>query len=152
EDGHVGPQPSPDAAHLQADDSRPDQAEALGHLPDRERPIVAEDQLLVEVRAGQRPRVRARSDDDVLRFNCLCIYFYLYFFFFSRNKTASSVKERNLVLLEQIQDPVVAALDDLFLALDHLREIELEPLHLDAVLGEVVPGLLEVLGGLQQRL
>ena len=48
--------------------------------------------------------------------------------------------------------PSLFGLHDLVLALEHLREVELQALHLDAVLGEVVAGLLEVLGGLQQRL
>jgi hypothetical protein len=62
------------------------------------------------------------------------------------------VEELDLVLLEEVEDAVVARLHHLVLALEHLREVELEALHLHAVVGELVPGLLVVLRGLQQRL
>src|SRR5262249_10424933 len=67
-------------------------------------------------------------------------------------ETAPAVEKLDFVLLEEIEDAVVAALHHLVLALQHRREVEVEALHLDAVLGEVMPGLLVVLGGLQQRL
>src|SRR6266700_1840378 len=68
------------------------------------------------------------------------------------HEAAAAVEERDLVLLEQVDDAVVARLHHLVLAPEHLGEIELEALHAHAVIGEVMPGLLEVLGGLQQGL
>src|SRR5438445_469986 len=67
------------------------------------------------------------------------------------HEAAAAVEERDFVLLEEIDDAVVARLYDLVLALEHLGEIELETLHAHPVLGEAMPGLLEVLRGLQQR-
>src|SRR2546425_351228 len=67
-------------------------------------------------------------------------------------EAAAAVKERDLVLLEEIDDSIVARLHHLVLALEHLREVELQALHAHAVLGEAMPGLLEILRGLQQRL
>src|SRR3954469_1631628 len=61
-------------------------------------------------------------------------------------------QELDLVLAEEIGDAVVARFHRLVLALEHLREVEVEPFHLDAVVGKLVAGLLVVLGGLQQRL
>ena len=48
--------------------------------------------------------------------------------------------------------PSLFASTILSLRLSIVREVELQALHLDAVVGEVVPGLLVVLRGLQQRL
>src|SRR2546421_3167016 len=62
------------------------------------------------------------------------------------------MEELDLVLAEKKEDAVVARLHHLVLALEHLREIELEPVHLHAVIGELMAGLLEIFGGLQQRL
>ena len=61
-------------------------------------------------------------------------------------------KNVDLVLLEQVQDAVVVLRDDLVLAREHLRDVDREALDLDAVLGEGMAGVLEVLGRLQQRL
>ena len=62
------------------------------------------------------------------------------------------MEERDLVLLEQVQDAVVVLRDDLVLARQHLRDVDREALDLDAVVGERMAGVLEVLRRLQQRL
>ncbi len=123
-------------------------AEALRHLGNGERPVVAEDQLLVECRARQRARHRSGRDDHVLRSQSLVLC--------AGNRdlasvrarlgeAAAAVKERDLVLLEKVHHAVVAGLHHPVFALEHLRKVELKALHAHAVLGKAVPRLLEVL-------
>lgn len=62
------------------------------------------------------------------------------------------MEEADLVLLEQVQDAVVVLLHDGVLAADHLRHVDLHVGGRDAVLGEMLVGMLEMFRGLQQRL
>ncbi len=152
EDRHLRPEPAPHAAHFQSNDPCADDAEASGHLGKGERPIVAEDQLLVECRPRQRAGTRAGGDDDVARREGLSGHGDFAAFAPGFDEAPAAVEEGDLVLLEEIGDAVVARLHDLVLALEHLDEVELETLHAHAVFGEAMPGLLEILRGLQQRL
>src|SRR5207253_11076135 len=70
----------------------------------------------------------------------------------SARESARAVKERNLVLLEEIQDTVVVLPHDLVLACQHACNVDGETFYVDAVLAESVARVLEVLRGLQQRL
>src|SRR6266496_505256 len=145
----------PHAAHLQADDAGADDAQALRYLGNFERSGIAENQFLVESRPRQRSRVRSRRHDHVLRGESFVLRALDGDFTAVRaglHEAAAAVEERDLVLLEQVDDAVVARLHHLVLAPEHLGEIELEALHAHAVIGEVMPGLLEVLGGLHQGL
>src|SRR5690606_10684048 len=65
---------------------------------------------------------------------------------------AAAMEERNLVFLEQIKDAVIILLDDAILALEHLRQIQRQARHTDAMLGKGMPGMFVVLGRLQQCL
>jgi hypothetical protein len=62
------------------------------------------------------------------------------------------MEEGDLVLLEQIEDAVVVLLDHGVLAAEHLRQIEAQLADADAVIGEMLAGVLVVLARLQQRL
>ena len=61
-------------------------------------------------------------------------------------------KNCDLVLLEEVDDAVVVLLHDRLLARHHLRHVDRQVREADAVVGEVMAGLLEVLRRLQQRL
>src|SRR3990167_8231693 len=65
---------------------------------------------------------------------------------------ATAVEEADLVLLEQVQDAIVVLLHNLVLAAHHLGHVHRHLAGADAVLGEVLVGVLEMLGRLQQRL
>ena len=148
EDRHLRAEPPPHAAHFQPDHARADDAEALRHLGNGERPVVAEDQLLVECRARQRPRYRSGRDDHVLRGKGFVLRAFDGDFAAvgaGLHEAAAAVKERDLVLLEEVNHAVIARLHHLVFALEHLRKVELEAFHAHAVLGEAVPRLLEVL-------
>src|SRR2546427_116340 len=152
EDRHLRPEPAPHASHFQPDHARADDAEALRHLGNGERTVVAEDQLLVECRPRQSAGTRAGGDDDVARREGLSAHGDFAAFGPGFDEAPAAVEEGDLVLLEEIGDAVVARLHHLVLAPEHLDEVELQALHAHAVLGEAVPGLLEVLRGLQQCL
>ena len=62
------------------------------------------------------------------------------------------MKERDLVLLEQVEDAVVVLLHHVLLAREHFFQVKGEAFDLDAVLGKVVPGVVVMLRGLQQGL
>src|SRR5207253_7767489 len=56
----------------------------------------------------------------------------------SARESARAVKERNLVLLEEIQDTVVVLPHDLVLACQHACNVDGETFYVDAVLAESV--------------
>src|SRR6185437_15346545 len=105
EDRDRRPEAAPDAAHLESDDTRADDAEPLRHDRHRERARIVEDALVVERDAGQRARRRARRDDDVARAerrrarpvdgNAPAIAVLA-------GERAAAVERRDLVLLEEI--------------------------------------------------
>src|SRR5581483_908246 len=132
--------------------ARADDAEASWHLGERERASVAEDQLFIELDAGQRARIRTGGDDDMLCLDGILATRDLVAVGALAGEAAAPMEKLDLVLAEKEGDAVVARLHHALLALVHLREVELEALHLDAVLGELVAGLLVILRGLQQRL
>ncbi len=61
------------------------------------------------------------------------------------------MKKLDLVLLEQEHDAVVVLLDDLVFAREQLGDIDGEALDLDAVLRELVTGVVVVFRGRQHR-
>ena len=71
---------------------------------------------------------------------------------FGRDKRAAAVEESNLVLFEQVQDTIVVLLHDSVFAGQHLGYVHLHAGGGDAVLGEVMVGVVKMLAGLQQGL
>ena len=67
EDRHVRSQPTPHAAHFESDHSRSDNAQALGHVWNRQSPFVVENTLVVEGRSAKRAGPGASRDDHVFR-------------------------------------------------------------------------------------
>jgi hypothetical protein len=124
----------------------------LRRVGDGQRAVVREDVLLVERRAGQRAGGGAGGHDHVLRRDGFRAGHELVALAARLHERAAAVEERHLVLLEEEQDAVVVLLHHLVLAGQHLRDVDREPRHVDAVVGEVLRGVLVVLGRLQQRL
>ncbi len=156
EHGRLRAQPAPHAAHLEPDHARADHPQSLRDLRHRERAGVVQHPHVVERDAGQRARRRSRGDDHVRCHELgglfavdldgppgICA---------AAGERAAAMEERDLVLAEQEQDAVVVLADDLLLARLHPRHVDREAVDRDAVVGEAVPRVLEVLGGLQQRL
>lgn len=113
-----------------------------------------ENQFFVERRIRQRARIGAGRDDDVLalerfvrstrdgNFIAIRIGFH---------ERAAAMEKADLVLLEQVQNAVIVLLDHAILAAHHLREVELDALDLDTMLGHAVMRVLIMLGRLQHR-
>ena len=60
------------------------------------------------------------------------------------------MKERHFVLFEQVQNAIVVLLHNIVFAGNHLGHIHADAFHLDAVIGKVMIGLIEVFRRLQQ--
>ena len=105
------------------------------------------------VDARQRRDVGAGGDDDVLGLQRLRLAVVaLDLDLAGRGDAARADNRVDLVLLEQEFDALDVAADPLVLERHHRGKIELRRCHADAQLGEAVPGLVEQLGGMQQRL
>ena len=68
-----------------------------------------------------------------------------------RDQCPTPVKERDLVLLEQIQDAVVVLLDDRVFSFKHFLKIKAQAFDFYAMIGKRMACVLKVLGRLQQR-
>ena len=152
---HFGTQAAPHAAHLQPDHARANDAQPLGHGAHAQCAVVAEDVDLVKRRAGQRAGAGAGGDDDLSarqRFGLASCHGNFVAAIHRLDKGAAAMKERDLVLLEQVQDAVVVLLDHGILAANHLGHVHLQVFEADAMLAKVLDRVLVVLGRLQQRL
>jgi hypothetical protein len=65
---------------------------------------------------------------------------------------AVPMEELDLIFAEQICDAVIVLLDHVGFAREHSRKIESQPLDLNAVVRELVTGMLVILRRLQERL
>src|SRR6185436_17506983 len=132
EDRDFRPETPPDAAELQADDARPDHAEALRDRREGERPLVVADDLVVDDRVRQLPRLRPGRDDHVLRLDRLLARL-------DRVAVAAALElaeaadPLDLVLLEEELDALRHLGDDGVLARLHLRHVDLDAGDRDAV-------------------
>jgi hypothetical protein len=152
EDGDLGAEALPDAAQFEADDAGADDAEALRHGVEGERAGVVADQLVVDGDAVEVARARAGGDDDVLGRHDLAGDVDLPAVLAAADELAVAGQQRDLVLLEQALDATGELGDDVVLALDHGLDVDGDVARRDAVHDEAVAGVVEVLGGLQQRL
>ena len=155
QDRDLGAQATPDRTHLQTDHARADQAELFRQRTDAQRAVIREHLLFIEGCTGQGPRGGAGGQHDLLahqRFLSRAADLDLVAAVDRFHKRATTMKKADLVFLEQVQDAVVVLLDDTVLARDHLRHVHAHVGDGDAVLGEVVIGLVKMFGRLQQRL
>ena len=155
EDGHFRTQTAPDRAHFQANHAGTNQTQLLGHCAHLQGAIVGQHVDFIERDARQRAGVRSGGHNDVVAGDSF-FSSTRYFDFVARigrlHEGATSVQEGDLVLFQQVQNPVVVLLNDGVLAGNHLGHVHLHVFGADAVLGEVVVGMVEMLAGLQQRL
>ena len=152
EDRDLGAEALPDAAQLEADDAGADDAEALRHGVEGERAGVVANQLVVDGNAVEVARARAGGDDDVLRHHHFAGDVHFPAVLAAAGELAVAGQQRDLVLLEQALDAAGELGDDVVLALDHGPDVDPDVVDGDAVHDEAVAGIVEVLGGLQQRL
>jgi hypothetical protein len=101
---------------------------------------------------GRWRALRAGGDDDVGGFDDLAIDVDAPAVVLAADELAVAGQQRDLVLLEQALDAAGELGDDVVLALDHGRHVDLDALRRDAVHLEAVLGFLVELGRAQQRL
>ena len=150
---HLRAEPPPHRAELEPDHAGADHQQPLRHLVEHQRAGRGDDALLVDLDALEPRDVRAGGDDDRLGLERLRLAVGgLHLDLAGRGDAADALKGLDLVLLEQERDALDVAVDALVLELHHRGEIELRRADVDAHLAEGVAGLLEELGGMQQRL
>ena len=145
--GDLGAEPPPDRTHFQADHARADQAQLLRHVLDSQRAVVGQNPVFVERYAGQRTGTGSGGQDDVFRadsFRRGASHTDLVASIGLACEAGAAMEETDLVLLEQKQDAVVVLFDDLVLARQHLADVDREALDLNAVVGEMMAGLVEI--------
>jgi hypothetical protein len=123
------------------------------HLVERQRAGRRHDALLVDLDALQPGNVRAGSDDDVLGLDGLSLAVIARHLDLSGPQYLSLAPDDvDLVLLHQEVDALDVAVDALLLEIHHRGQIEFWRGDADAHFGKRMPGLLEHLGSVQQRL
>ena len=149
----LGAEPAPYAAQLQADHAGADHAKALRHGVELQRTGVVDDVLAVEFRERQLDRHRTGSQDHVGgRDGLLAAVVAGDLDLVAFQQLAGAEVAGDLVGLEQLGHAAGELLDDLFLAPDEGLEVDLGILDGDAVHGKIVREVVELLGGIEQRL
>jgi hypothetical protein len=153
DDGHLRAQPRPDRPHLEPDNARADDEQALGHFLERQRAGGGDDLFLVDLDARQVHRDRAGRNDDVLGLDGLARPLV------GRHQDAPRRADRadaaeggDLVLLEQEIDARDIGGHGVVLVRHHLLQVELGRRDVDAERLELVAGFLEELRSMQQGL
>jgi hypothetical protein len=127
--------------------------ELAGDLLQRQRTGRGHDALLVDFDALQPRDIRACGNHDVLGFDRLSLAVGAgHFDLACAEDLALAHQHVDLVLLHQELDALDVAVDALLLEVHHRGQIELRRGNTDAHLGKGVPGFLEHLGRVQQRL
>ena len=154
QDRHLGAEPPPHAAELQADDSGADDAEALRHLREREGAFVVDDTVPVDLGDGDPDRNRAGGEDDVPRGQGPNVVGAV-----QGDLDPSTALEAcdsgdrfDLVLAQQAGDSAGQGPHHLVLAREHPAEVELHVAGLDAVRGQQMAHVVVVVRGVEQRL
>jgi hypothetical protein len=110
------------------------------------------DDLVVDRDSRQVARLGTGGDDDVGGFDDLAVDIDAPAVVLAADELAVAGQQRDLVLLEQALDAACELGDDVVLALDHCRHVDLDALRRDAVHLEAVLRFFVKLGGAQQRL
>ncbi len=155
DDGHLRAQTLPHRSKLQPDHAGADHDEPGGNLLQRDAARGCDDRLLVEIdlHARRRRRFGARGDDDVARLQrCDGAVIGDHVHLAGALDHAAAVERLDLVLLEQEADAVHVRRDGVVLVFHHRGHVELRLADDDAERGQLVGGLREHLGCVQQRL
>src|SRR5690606_14889856 len=148
----LGAEPAPHGPELEPDVASADHHEMAGDLRISEGFRAGADAVPVELDAGQRGDLAARGDDDVLRRELGGALLTLDDERRPAREAPTPEVAGHLVLAEEEVDPVGQPRDDVVLALQHRRQVQLHRADLDPELPERVPGLVVTLAGLEERL
>ena len=143
----------PHRAEFEADHAGADDQEARRHLVERQRAGGRHDPLLVDLDALQPRNIGAGGDDDIFGLDRLRLAVATgHFDLAGAEDLAGTADDFDLVLLHQELDALDVTVDALLLEVHHGRQIELRRGNADAHLRKGMPGFLEHLGRMQQRL
>ena len=153
EDGHLAAETGPDAAELEADDARADDAEPPRHGVEFEG-VPRIDDVFSIVRSGrQTDGRRARRQHDMLRLqDLLRAIGRRHLHAVARQEPPVALDAHRAGGFQERGNAVGHGLDDGCAPLLHLRKIELDVADLDAMLRELVLRAVIQFGGLEQRL
>ena len=154
DDGDLGTEPPPHRAELDADVAAADDDHRLRHALQVERAGRADDAFLIHLDARKCHHLGAGGDDDVLALQHPRLAAVLRGDLdgVGAGKARRAQHVLDLVLLEQEGDALGQVVNHLVLARKHGVEVGFDAADLDAVVGELVGGRLEVMRRLQQRL
>src|ERR1700730_10776981 len=151
--GALRAEPVPHRAELEPDHAGADDQHFLGHPVERQRTGRRHDALLVDLGAFQPRDIGAGGDDDVFGLEQLRLAVAArHLDLAGAEDPARAADDVDLVLLHQEFDALDVAVDALLLEIHHRWQIELRRRYTDAHFREGMPGLLEHLRRMQQRL
>ena len=150
--GHLGAEPAPDRAELEPHGAGTDHQHPFGHPLERQRLGGAHDALAVEGQASERRRLAAARDQDARGLERLLAVPAAQHDPPRAPEPGRALDPGDLVLLEQRSDALGEAPDDAVLARHHRTEVELHPVHLDAVGAEPVARLVVEFARVEERL
>ena len=149
---HCRPEPPPDRPQLQPDIAAANHDQVLRHRTEFQRTCRGDDLLLVDLDPGDLRHVGPGGDNDILRLHRLgAALIRRDLDLAGAGDLRRALKRIDLVLLKQKLHPLHVPVDALILESEHLLQIELRR-HLDAHVGETMPGLLIGFRRVQQRL
>ncbi len=152
-DRHLRAEPSPDRAELETDHPATDDHQVTRDFREGERADVGEDATLVERQEGKGRRYRAGRDDHVARLIARHVSVGGgHVDAVAGPQRSGAARPSDLVLPKEKLDAARVGRDDLVLALEHLREVEPQPVEGESMLVCVQARELVVLRGLQERL
>ena len=152
-DGHFRAQAAPYRTHLKANDARANEHQLFRDCAHVQSAVIGQHIDFIKRCAGQCTRIGTCGHNDVLAHQCFvgcttdCNFIAA---FNSLAKSSAAVEKRHFVLFEQVQNAIVVLLYNLVFAGDHLHHIHADAFHLNAVVGKVMVGLIEVFRRLQQ--
>lgn len=121
--------------HFQTDDTSANHDHLLRNLRQRQSTRAGHDALLIDLQAGERRRLTARRNDDVLATQCLLATFQqIHLNFVLIDERASAFDVVDTVLLQQELDAFCQRFDRRILSLHHLRKVELHIADFNAAL------------------
>ena len=152
-DGDFSAQAAPNRTHLQTNHTRANEGQFLGDRAHPQSAVVGQHIDFVKRCTRQGTGARSCGDDDVFgRQRLFGFARHLDFITSIRlaGKRTTAMEERDFVFLEQIQNTIVVLLNHRVFAFEHLRHVHLHAGGCDAMLSEMVVGLVKMFRRLQQ--
>ena len=146
DDRHVGPEGLPDARELDADHTATEDDNTGRHAVEQQRVVAGDNALAVDLKPGQRPRVRTRSEHDVAASDLLAVHVDGV----RRDQPANALDIGDAAALDQTLEAFVEPGDNTVLVRVDAGHVDPEELSFDAELVALTGGIRH-LCGMEQR-